>query len=164
MTAPVVNLGTVRYYTNSDVYHYTTDNRPLQDLATNDALMAAAINNLANNRFNVTFAGAWAGLLLPLDFSSAIGKVFGAKITVSAVQDSSNITTSASTLLEVGMIGYNTLAGSVTIQQQSTVYTMNNGGAVTVNFTASGNNINVTFSGYSGTNASVFIKVEQYIV
>lgn len=36
----------VRYYTDQDVYHYTVDNRPLQDLASNDAVLEEAINTL----------------------------------------------------------------------------------------------------------------------
>lgn len=39
-------LNTVRYYTDDDVYHYTVDNRPLQDLASNDEILATAIEGL----------------------------------------------------------------------------------------------------------------------
>jgi hypothetical protein len=38
-----LTLNTVRYYTLSDVYHYTVDNRPLQDLASNDGILLNAI-------------------------------------------------------------------------------------------------------------------------
>ncbi len=34
----------VRLYTDSDVYHFTTDNRPLQDLIDNDNILAAAVD------------------------------------------------------------------------------------------------------------------------
>ena len=43
----LVTLNTVRYYTNQDVYHYTIDNRPLQDLASNDVLLQAGLDILA---------------------------------------------------------------------------------------------------------------------
>jgi hypothetical protein len=41
-----IELNEVRLYTDDDVYHYTVDNRPLQDLASNDEILAEAINNL----------------------------------------------------------------------------------------------------------------------
>lgn len=34
----------VRYFTATDVFHYTVDNRPLQDLTSNDVLLQAAID------------------------------------------------------------------------------------------------------------------------
>lgn len=43
----LVTFNTVRYYTDADVYHYTVDNRPLQDLASNDVLLQSAIDILA---------------------------------------------------------------------------------------------------------------------
>ena len=47
MSTPVFNsaltaLGTVRYYTALDAYHYTIDNRPLGDLASNDGISSYA--------------------------------------------------------------------------------------------------------------------------
>lgn len=38
-----IQLTPVRYYSDNDVYHYTVDNRPLQDLAANDAALLAEI-------------------------------------------------------------------------------------------------------------------------
>jgi hypothetical protein len=38
-----ITLNTVRVYTNEDVYHYTVDNRPLQDLIANDNILLSAI-------------------------------------------------------------------------------------------------------------------------
>jgi hypothetical protein len=43
-----ITLNTVRYYTGNDPYHYTIDNRPLQDLASNDVILQAAIENLSD--------------------------------------------------------------------------------------------------------------------
>jgi hypothetical protein len=43
----LVTLNTVRYLTADDVYHYTVDNRPLQDLASNDVLLQAGLDILA---------------------------------------------------------------------------------------------------------------------
>lgn len=42
----LVTLNTVRYLTADDVYHYTVDNRPLQDLASNDILLQAGLDLL----------------------------------------------------------------------------------------------------------------------
>lgn len=42
-----ISLNTVRYYTDADVYHYTVDNRPLQDLASNDQILLNAIQSLS---------------------------------------------------------------------------------------------------------------------
>ncbi len=39
----------IRYYTSTDVYHYTTDNRPLQDLATNIGVVAGFLSSLEGN-------------------------------------------------------------------------------------------------------------------
>ncbi|MNK27665.1 hypothetical protein D3C87_460270 [compost metagenome] len=49
-------LGEVRYYTEDDVYHYSVDNRPLQDLASNDGILQAAIDALVNAFNNGLFA------------------------------------------------------------------------------------------------------------
>jgi hypothetical protein len=46
-----ISLGTVRFYTNQDVYHWTVDNRPLQDLSSNDAILANAINTSYISKF-----------------------------------------------------------------------------------------------------------------
>ena len=43
-----ITLNTVRYYTGDDPYHYTVDNRPLQDLNSNDQILLSAIQNLTN--------------------------------------------------------------------------------------------------------------------
>ena len=40
----LVTLNPVRYYTADDVFHYTVDNRPLQDLAANDVLLQETID------------------------------------------------------------------------------------------------------------------------
>lgn len=42
----LVTLNTVRYFDEDDVYHYTVDNRPLQDLASNDILLQAGLDLL----------------------------------------------------------------------------------------------------------------------
>jgi hypothetical protein len=42
----LVTFNTVRFYTEDDSYHYTVDNRPLQDLASNDTLLQAAIDEV----------------------------------------------------------------------------------------------------------------------
>ena len=34
----------VQYYTQSDPYYYTVDNRPLQDLAANDSVLASGVD------------------------------------------------------------------------------------------------------------------------
>ncbi len=43
----ISNLVNVRFYSPDDDYHYTTDNRPLTDLATNDAMLASLIDGIA---------------------------------------------------------------------------------------------------------------------
>lgn len=48
----LVTLNPVRYYSQDDVYHYTVDNRPLQDLASNDLLLQAGLDML-----NASIAG-----------------------------------------------------------------------------------------------------------
>jgi hypothetical protein len=42
-----LTLNEVEYYTGDDPYHYTIDNRPLQNLASNDAILVTAIQTLA---------------------------------------------------------------------------------------------------------------------
>lgn len=50
----LINLGTVRFYNDGDVYHWTVDNRPLQDLNSNDAILANAINRAGPQLSTVT--------------------------------------------------------------------------------------------------------------
>ncbi len=45
-TTILEDLVSVRYYTPSDVYHYTTDNRPLTDLTTNVTTIASLLSNV----------------------------------------------------------------------------------------------------------------------
>lgn len=41
-----VTLPPVDFFTEDDVFHYTTENRPLQDLATRDEVLAAAVDDI----------------------------------------------------------------------------------------------------------------------
>lgn len=43
-----ITLPSVRYLTENDVYHYSVDNRPLQDLASRDQLLADNLNAVLN--------------------------------------------------------------------------------------------------------------------
>lgn len=45
----LVTFNNVRYYTADDPFHYTVDNRPLQDLAANDVLLQTAIDSIATS-------------------------------------------------------------------------------------------------------------------
>jgi hypothetical protein len=49
----LVTFNTVRFYTQDDVYHYTADNRPLQDLASNDTLLQEAIDTVNDSVSNL---------------------------------------------------------------------------------------------------------------
>lgn len=65
----LVTFNTVRFYTQDDVYHYTADNRPLQDLASNDTLLQAAIDILA--------AAITSGGVSSQDFAAGVDFVAG---------------------------------------------------------------------------------------
>ena len=58
----VSSLVNVRFYSPDDDYHYTTDNRPLTDLATNDAMLASMIDGILSvTSYSVTASAPTSG-------------------------------------------------------------------------------------------------------
>lgn len=47
-----VQLGTIRYYTENDPYHYVIDNQPIQDLEQNDIAIKAVVDNILTTLAN----------------------------------------------------------------------------------------------------------------
>jgi hypothetical protein len=62
-------LQAIQYYTAADPYWYQTDNRPLQNLAANQALIAAYIDKLTNGRVDITGGSAPVTNAIPSGWS-----------------------------------------------------------------------------------------------
>lgn len=158
-----VNLTTIRYYTADDVYHYVNDNRPLQDLEQNDIALKNAIDQITNSTTTVTNVGNWATLSLTLDLHQDLGKPFAYRIKVWAIKDQSQTTGQAATLSEDLVFGYNSLGGNVTVQQVNNIFNQSIGtGTLVKTFTGSGNNLVISFSGYTGSLGYAVAKAERF--
>lgn len=158
-----VNLSTIRYYGPDDAYHYTTDNRPLQDLEQNDIALKNAIDQITNNTTTVSSVGNWATLSLSLDLHQDLGKPFAYRVKVWAIKDQTQTTGQSATISEDVVFGYNDLSGSVVIQQVNNIVNQSIGtGTLVKTFTGSGNNMIISFSGYTGSLGYVVAKAERF--
>ena len=83
----MTTLNTIRYYTADDGYHYTIDNRPLQDLEQNDIALKVALDSLTNNTTTSVSVGNWTTLQVVLDLHQELNKAFAYKIRFWAIED-----------------------------------------------------------------------------
>lgn len=69
------SLTPIRYYTSEDPYHYTVDNRPLQDLASNAETLAQSIDQEVNGFRPMNIISAGSSLNIDLSTNPYILKV-----------------------------------------------------------------------------------------
>ena len=139
------------------------DNRPLQDLEQNDIALKGAIDQITNNTTTVTNVGNWATLSLTLDLHQDLGKPFVYRIKIWAIKDQTQTTSQAATISEDLVFGYNSLAGNVTVQQTNNILNQSIGtGTLVKTFTGSGNNLVISFSGYTGSLGYAIARAERF--
>lgn len=157
-----VALTTIRYFDANSAYHYTVDNQPLSDLESNDIALKSAIDNLSQE---VILTGTWGtnAMKLVWDLTADLNKQFAYKISFWALQDSTVITGSMnSSYREIGVIGYNS-GGTVTVSSSSTLASFDvNTGIATVTAAGNGNNLELTFSTYTGANGYLIAKIGKF--
>lgn len=158
-----VTLNTIRYYTPDDAYHYTSDNRPLSDLEQNDIALKDALDLVTNNTTTKVVVGNWATLSVSFDLHQDQGKPFAYRIKVWATKDQSLTVTQSSTISEDIIVGYSDISGSVTVQQVTNLVNQGIGtGTLVKTFTGNGNNLVISFSGYTGSTGYVVAKAERF--
>ena len=156
-------LTTVRYYTQDDAYHYTIDNRPLQDLEANDLILKNAIDDITNNTSTTITSGDWSTLTVTLDLFKDFGKPFAYIVKVWATKDQTLTSTQSTCISEDVVIGSNTLGSGIVINSITNVFNQSVGlGTLTKTFTPSGNNLVISFSGYTGVHGYVITKAERF--
>jgi len=159
----MTTLNVIRYYTQDDAYHYATDNRPLQDLESNDLILKASIDDITTNTTTQITVGNWATLAVALDFNSNKGKPFAYRIRIWGTKDQSLTSTQSSTLSEDMIFGYCDIAGNVNVQQVTNILNQSIGtGALVKTFTGSGTLLMINFSGYTGLGGYVLVKAERF--
>jgi hypothetical protein len=158
-----VTLQTVRYYTENSPYHYTADNEPLQDLEQNDILLKAAVEAVEQSYDTKTVAGNWTGLKVVFDLQKDMQKPFAYALKIWASQDQSVLAGQAATLMQYTIFGYNLNPGNVVLSGNTQLFRHSTGaGTLTPTFTGNGNNLEITFSGYTGNNGYVVAKLERF--
>lgn len=158
-----LTLPQVRLHTDSSPYHYTEDNKPLEDLRDRDAILAAAIDDASENTQNVVATGNWVTLQGSINMVVDLGKPFAYRVRIWAIQDQAVGSPHVACFTEDILMGYNALPGVVNIQNRDTNYKHDFGAAtLTVTYTPSANNLNVSFSGFTGSNGYVLIKAERF--
>lgn len=158
-----VSLQTIRYYTANSPYHYTSDNEPLQDLEQNDIALKNAIETLSQTISTQTAVGNWSTLKAVFDLQQEINKPFGYLVKIWAIQDQANQVGQSSSMIQSSVVGYNTNPGAVTVFGSTIAYNHSFGaGILTPIFTGNGNNLELTFSGYTGLNGYVVAKIERF--
>lgn len=156
-------LNTIRYFTQADPYHYTVDNRPLEDLEQNDLILSAAIDEINDSTSTYTMSGDWSTMTIPMNLTVDKNKAFAYKIRIWTIEDQSLTATQKSTVAEEVVIGYNENVGSVHTLQVTNTYSVATGGAAqTRTYTGNGNYLNITFSGYTGVNGKVIVRAERF--
>jgi hypothetical protein len=158
-----LTLPTIRYYTVDSPYHFSEDNKPLEDLASRDVTLANAIDALNADTRIFTAAGSWAApLTVSIDLSIDLNKAFAYKIKLWAIQDQTLLATQVSTVLEDLLIGHNT-SGTVAILTNTNLFKYKAGvPTLTQTYTGSSNNLVISFSGYTGANGYVIAKAERF--
>jgi hypothetical protein len=156
-------LTPVRLYSNKTPYHYTEDNKPLQDLAARDEALKAAVEALGESTQTLVGVGNWATLSVNLNLFGDMDKPFSYRVRIWAIQDQSIAATQVSTMMEDIIAGYSASPGVITILQTWNNYKRTYGGPVLVpSYTPAGNNLNISFAGYTGTNGYVQVKAERF--
>lgn len=155
----------------------TTEGRLYLDPSIYVAAQAASphypgfVVRIAHDREFRTLAGSLTTQTLLLPFGPASvypsfdANAFTIRVIVYAHDDKTALAAQNSTLEEDVIIGYNASGGgAVGIQVVANLFKVAQGNAVTVVYTASGENIAVTFTGASYNNANAFARVEtQYV-
>ena len=158
-----ITLQNIRYYTENSPYHYTTDNEPLIDLEQNDIALKAAVEEIQLNHDSQVVAGNWSSLKVIFNLHEDLDKQFGYLVKVWAVRDQAVLAGQSATLMQFTILGYNLNPGNVNISSSTQLFKHSTGtGTLTPTFTGNGNNLEITFSGYTGTNGYVLAKIERF--
>lgn len=156
-------LPNVRYHTSDSPYHYTEDNKPLEDLALRDQTLQTAIEAVSDSNFSTLAVGNWTNLQASLDLSSVIGLPFALRVRLWAIQDQSVSATQNATLSEDILTGYVSAGGTTNILSTFNNYKRQQGASIlTYTYVPSGTSLNITFSGYVGTNAYIIVRAERF--
>lgn len=159
----IIPLQTIRFYTEDSPYHFTTDNEPLRDLEQNDIAIRNAVNALSQSISTQIVAGNWSTLKAIFDLQQDINKPFAYRMKIWGAQNQATLAGQNSSLIECSILGYNLTPGSVVVSGSAIVSNVSVGvGTLTPVFTGSGNNLEVTFTGYSGANGYVVAKIERF--
>jgi hypothetical protein len=157
-----ISLSPIRYYDENDVYHYTVDNRPLEDLRNNIESIVTVVDNLDSG--NVSVIGDWTGISYTKNVFSMRGKPFAYVLKLFAIQDSSVLTQQETTYKSQLIIGSVSDLGVVSIHSTNILSTNYFGATPLVtNFSTTTDNIVLTFSGYSGANGIAHIGFDNYV-
>ena len=156
------NLVPVRFFTKDDAYHYTVENRPLQDLAERDVALAQALNDRIGHIDTLTFQGPLQSSFLSFSLLPYSGKTFAIKAKVTAINDPAEASPQSITYQESLIFGKVTISGAVTIQAVNSIHQYSTGAlsACTTSFTANGSNIIVNFLNYNLISNLVKISFE----
>ena len=157
-----IQLSTIRYFDDLSVYHYTRDNEPLQDLEQNDEILKGYIEALLPSAVSYSFTGNWTSLVATIPVPQTPSTPFAYRLKVWAVQDYSAYATQTMTITERVVIGYVDSGGGVSIDQTNTISTQSITTTVGLVIVSNGSNIEISFTGYSGSNGLVKIRVEQF--
>lgn len=158
-----VILQPIRYYTATTPYHYTSDNLPLSDLEQNDIALKNAVETLSQTISTQIAVGNWTTLKAVFDLQQDMNKPFGYLVKIWAIKDQANQISQSSSMIQCSVVGYNTNPGAVTVFGSNTAYNHSFGaGTLTPIFTGNGNNLELTFSGYTGLNGYVVAKIERF--
>ncbi len=158
-----IALQNIRFYTADSPYHYTSDNEPLQDLEQNDIALKNAVEALSQTINTQVVVGNWATLKAVFDLQQEINKPFAYRVKIWGAKDQSVLAGQIASLIECSVFGYNTNPGNVVVSGMTIVSNTSVGaGTLTPVFTGNANNLELTFTGYTGTNGYVVAKIERF--
>lgn len=156
-------LPDVRFHTYDSPYHYTEDNKPLHDLFDRDIVLRDAIDFLNRNQYTVVASTNWSTLTISFDLRIDLNKPFAYRIKAWAIQDQVLLASQQSTMFEDIVIGHNTYPGAVSVLSSWNQATRKVGAStLTWSYSGSGNNLVISFAGYSGAGGYVIAKAERF--
>lgn len=118
----------------------------------------------AHDREFRTATGNLGTTTISLPFSQLDSLAFAARITTYAQDDYTSLGVQNATVQENVLLGYNAGGGTTAIQSNTTVFQAIQGSNATIVFTASGENINVTFGGAPYNTSNGYARVETHFL
>ena len=159
-----ITLNPIRFFTESSVYHYSEDNKPLEDLESNQTILKVAIEELQDYNYSQTLIGNLATLSMTIPIGE-ISKFVSLKVNVFSVYNTTDFSTPTLIKQEVSIFGKGDGSGNFTIIGSPTQLSIHQTGPNTAGygtvFSVSGPNLVLNYSWTTSLNGFSHVTVQK---